>query len=195
MQICSATMSSVRPPRIFWPLMGMGIVLSVCGLVAFVFHSQHIDTGVELFYFAAPLAALLVGLPAWWHFVVKPRHATVPRGIVVGMLSSIAAHPVMAIVCVSFAPTSGTLSQWLLYVGLITLGSLIFAGWITIPLGGVMGLLLIYFQRALTHASLAQTCRNAEGMLWYERSSVEWVQEGKCAEKYPHDYMSECEDE
>src|SRR5947199_5076913 len=89
-----AEMSSVPPPKVFWPLMSLGIVLA--SQVATVLSLGLLGastTSISSPYFVPSLAALLAGLPAWWFFIVKPKHATIRRGILFGALGSVIANP------------------------------------------------------------------------------------------------------
>lgn len=129
-------MSSARPPRIFWSLLILAIVLAAETAAALAYHAisdQDMSNGM-VFYIAAPLAALLVGLPSWWFYVVEPRRATVLRGFTVGALGSLVT---LLLVGMLFGPF------WYIAVFL--------AGWATTPIGGTAGIILVYFQRTLTH--------------------------------------------
>lgn len=143
---------SVPPPWFFWPLLALGIALSAFGtatLVLFLLHWQSIFVlSVD-----ATLAALVVGVPAWYWSIALPRRATIRRGIAVGAIGSLFAYPVMWI----FA---GLTSRQVVFgalnvVSLIPLWTVLgwlYAGWITTPLGAAAGGLLVFLQRALTSA-------------------------------------------
>ena len=158
-------MSSVPPPRIFWPLLSLCIAIAAeiaaTPVLLFIGPGLLSWNDALTILVAAALAALLVGLSGWWLFVVRPKHATIRRGILVGVLSSIIAHPLvwMSSSLVS-AFTSPGLQQLPLPIALLlavyglgmdTFVSLILVGWFTTLIGGVAGFLLIYLQRALTH--------------------------------------------
>ena len=60
--------ASVTLPTIFWPLLGLGIVLAADGSTALVLSTTvpWAKKSLSILYLAAPMAALLVGLPAWF---------------------------------------------------------------------------------------------------------------------------------
>src|SRR4051812_38322638 len=137
--------TSTKPPLIFWPLMALVIILAADGATALILHFLPMSPA-NMFYLAAPAAGLIVGIPAWFRYVVISRHATIKRGVAVGIVGSIIAHPVMWIILSlpnlltlpnsnEFAP-----SGWPIFV----IYSLIFGGWATTPIGALAGALLIY---------------------------------------------------
>ena len=143
--------------KLFYPLLVIGIILA--SEIATICSANFIYRGMPIswqswsaFLVIAPPAALLVGLPAWWLYVIQAENITIKRGIIVGCLSSIAAHPVMWMlvsVSDSLKLNPGLFSN----VGMllpIILVSLLYVGWITTIVGGIAGALLIYLQRALT---------------------------------------------
>lgn len=159
-------MSSVPPPRIFWLLLSLCIAVGAeiaAALIIMLIQSSFLfwNSASAIFLVAAPLAALLVGLPGWWLFVVRPRHATMRRGISIGAWGSIIVHPLvwMFIVPVWMLVPPGpllfsismTLLRAVFTYGAATFLSLILVGWFTASIGGVVGFLLIYLQRAVTH--------------------------------------------
>src|SRR5690242_7161644 len=89
--------ASVRPPAIFWPLLGLGMVLAADGATAFVLFimGQWANNSLSILYLAAPIAALMVCIPAWFFFIVTPGCVTLERGVPVGVIGSLVAHPVM----------------------------------------------------------------------------------------------------
>jgi hypothetical protein len=150
--------SSAPPPKGFWLLIVIGSILA-----------PEI-TPVGLMYLSDPslmdrlpmlisitLAGLLAGLPCWWWYIVRPRQATIRRGILGGMLSTLIAHPIGGILFVLLKLLLRTdtfyhqtaLETILDAIFLPLLGLLLF-GWITVPVGGAAGALLIYLQRAVT---------------------------------------------
>lgn len=148
-------MSYVPPPRVFWPLLGLGIVLaSEAATVIVLWMFQTTNSLIASINFYAILAALLAGLPTWWLFIVKPRHATIRRGILVGALGSIIAHPILWMFMLVDELRLGSPDNIFLVPLIILDGpilSLIAVGWITTPIGAIAGGLLIYLQRAMTH--------------------------------------------
>lgn len=151
------------PPRIFWPLLVLIIVLVADTATLFVLRLLgYPSLQWNSFYLAAPAAALLVGIPAWYRFVVIPRRVTIGRGIAIGAVGSIIAHPVMWILLALFTPSMAGLSQIWPLLAVYILYGLILGGWITTPLGVLSGVLLIHLQRRLTRASPPQVSRQAE---------------------------------
>jgi hypothetical protein len=167
-------------PKAIWLLMSLGIVLAaeIAAALSLVFvtivlplsysgpGNQLLLPGVLFFLVVVPFAGLLVGLPTWWLFVAKPRHLTLRRGIVLGMLSGLVAHPlvwiglllILALVEVINLTPDFMSSLLLLLPGLMSslvlllpfsLLSLILVGWITAAVGGIAGGLLVHLQAVL----------------------------------------------
>lgn len=184
-------------PRPIWLLMSLGIVLAAdtAAALSLAFASLILPPlsfsgsgtlllilGVIFFLVVVPVAGLLVGLPAWWLFVARPRHFTRQRGIVLGMISGIVAHPLVWIGAdfewtlvelnnLTSAPTSHLPSNLpsslpevfvppvsLFLVLPLSLLSLTVVGWITVAVGGIAGGLLVHLQGALM-----QRMRTQEG--------------------------------
>jgi hypothetical protein len=174
-------------PKAIWLLMSLGIVLAadIAAALSLAFVTSILPLsftgsgtlllvlGMIFFLVVVPVAGLLVGLPTWWLFVARPRHITRRRGIVLGMLSGLAAHPLVwigSLLLVSlvdvFALTNLTpphmsslpnppvvppsaLPFNLLLVVPLSLLSLTVVGWITAAVGGIAGGLLIHLQVVL----------------------------------------------
>jgi len=141
-------MSSLRVPQthipgVFWLLFGPGVALPAEALALFAILVLHLP-GVFAIY--APLAALLVGFPLWW-LLILPGHTTSQRGMLVGILGSVLAHPLMFTIA-AFTPQASMFS--LDAVIPLTIFSLIFLGCLTVPAGAGAGALLIHLQYALT---------------------------------------------
>jgi len=170
--------SSARPPQIFWPLLVLGIVLAADGATALVLHTtaQWPSPSLPIFYAPAPVAALLVGIPAWLHFIVTPGRATIKRGLLVGIVSSITAHPIMWLLISIpglFTPQAAAALALPYYLLLVTFFSLIYGGWATTFVGATAGVLLIFLQRTLTRAQQQRASREAEAIQERELSKVE----------------------
>lgn len=146
-----------RPSAIFWPLLELGIVLAADGATALTFRAlgPGMYSNFSSLYLAAPIAALLVGLPAWFHCVVVPNCTTIRRGVLVGVISSLIAHPVMWLLLsliASFVPQpAGSFFSFSMFP-FVSVYSLIYGGWVTTPIGALAGMLLIILQRALMPA-------------------------------------------
>jgi hypothetical protein len=146
----NSELSSVPPPKAFWLLLGLSIVLASEIATSLALHILgNMGRFLSGLYVNAPLAALLSGISLWWFLIVRPRRATIVRGLLVGMLASALAHPLLFLILpvLWIGP-----QQFLLIPSMLTwtIYSLIFGGWITIPIGGFLGLLLIFLQRTLT---------------------------------------------
>lgn len=125
--------------------------LVVAGAVGYLFFRQ------PSMVVGAIAGAGLVAPAAWWLLVEYPGKATVARGLCAGGLTGAAAHPVMWAVWfgagLDLGPVDGGPVRFLLglvayagYLLLVGVGaslySLLFVGWVTVPLGAVVGALL-----------------------------------------------------
>lgn len=144
--------TALPPPWFFWPLLALGIALSAFGTAAFVLRLLHLSS-VFVLSADATVAALVVGVPAWYWCIVLPRRATPLRGAAVGAIGSLCAYPVMWMFAglISRQAVFGTLDVVSL-IRLWTILGWLYAGWITTPLGAVAGWLLVSLQRVLTSA-------------------------------------------
>lgn len=109
--------------------------------------------------FAAPAAAFLLGVALWRLLVLHYTGRLWLRGAIAGGLTGLLAHPLawyLASLYFFFSGASSSLGEpalnpleaipaSLLYALL----SLLAAGWITVPLGALVGLALAGFQKAL----------------------------------------------
>ncbi len=116
---------------------------------------HYLDSGV--FYLAPALVSLLIGPLFWWLMILRPRRLTLRRGILVGILSSLVAHPLtwfLALVILSLSRRNTNLgSAYPINIGLeihnpiellqgslvLSVLSLFYVGWITLIVGGVAG--------------------------------------------------------
>ncbi len=175
-------------PRSMWFVTSLGIVLAadIAAALSLAFASLILPPlsfagsgillfilGVIFFLVVVPIAGLLVGLPSWWLFVARPRQYTRWRGILLGMISGIVAHPLVWIGAdfewtlvelsnLMSAPSSNLPSNLpsslpavfippvsLFVVLPLSLISLIVVGWITVAIGGIAGGVLIHLQVVL----------------------------------------------
>lgn len=124
---------------------------------------QWLGPDVGPFYCAAALASLLLGPLFWWRFIIRAGHLTLGRGILVGVLVSLVAHPLTWFLATDTYIAAASLSRrqtdLLLLILSNPLGqlvqsldfsllSLLYVGWITSLVGGVVGGLLALVQRA-----------------------------------------------
>ncbi len=130
----------------------------LCGLFVLSFSSA--DTrgeGWTAFPLYAGAAAFLTTLVVWWLYLARPGKPGVLGGAVAGLISGLVAHPVTwyVMICCNWAwillsggtgssagddtlnPISGLLGALVL-----SLWSVIFMGWITIPAGALVGAVL-----------------------------------------------------
>ncbi len=106
---------------------------------------------------AAALASLLIGPAFWWHLISQPHAFTVRRGIICGALSSLVAHPLTWFLVTMFYALTNTdqvassLGVVLFVAGLLDVPfwSLIYLGWFTALIGGVLGAMFVLIQRNL----------------------------------------------
>lgn len=130
-------------PGVFWLLLGLGIVLPAEAVALFAIQVFHLS-GVFAIY--APVSALLAGLPLWWILIVLPGRATYTRGLLVGVLGCVLAHP-LVFTMAAITPQASSLSPDKVIP--LTIFSLIFLGCITLPAGAGIGVLLIKLQYTL----------------------------------------------
>lgn len=154
----SSEIAFVRLPRVFWPLLGLCLVLS--SAIA-TFLVTRIIPFPGLVYVYSSLAALLAGIPLWWLLILRPKRVTPMRGFLVGILGSTLAHPLMFLIVALFSQVSYLLSSTADIspgtVVVLMILSPIFVGWITVPIGAGTGVLLIYLQLALMQRRLPRT--------------------------------------
>jgi hypothetical protein len=128
-----------------------------------VIHENNIAIpNIWQFYGAATLAALLTGSFMWWHFVTKPGQYTLKQGIMVGIITSIIAHPVAWLLAglITYFGNVPFFTGFIinspfdvLFVALfVSMFSLLYVGWLTALVGGIAGALFIRAQRADEHA-------------------------------------------
>ncbi len=168
----SSALSNVSPPKVFWLLLSIGIILAseiaaICSIiVAFLpSYTANLDRppflsfvgSVSPMLVISPFAGLLVGLPCWWLLIERPKRVTIGCGVVLGALSSVVAHPLMWMLLTMLSPILGEgwtigsdLHQHIQYVILFSLIGLVYVGWITAVVGGVVGALLIRLRRVLS---------------------------------------------
>ncbi|HEU5378720.1 MAG TPA: hypothetical protein VFV38_25135 [Ktedonobacteraceae bacterium] len=153
--------SSAAPPRAMWAYMSISAILAValaCELSLLVAYgppgSSSWSSESTVYLLPACLAGLLAGWFFWWLFIVKPRSATVVRGVLLGALSSFLAHPLIWLLLWPFTQHVWTMERLFFDIGYETMISLIEVGWITALVGGATGGLLLSYQRALTRRFL-----------------------------------------
>jgi hypothetical protein len=146
-------------------LVGISAALAgwVAALLAFTFVSivgivgvwpYFVELYVVEYSLPAALSSLLIGPLFWWLFIIQPRQLTLRRGILVGSLGSLVAHPLFWFLAMVIASLRGTkivsvlgikhldLIGELLESLFLSMWSLLFVGWITALVGGVVGAVL-----------------------------------------------------
>jgi hypothetical protein len=149
-----------------WPtllLVGCSAALAgVCAallsllFVSMTFHS--IVSGgptIMLFSLAAALSAALLGPLLWWLLIIRPDQLTLGRGILVGILGSLVAHPLtwfLFMVTTSWAhatfnldigsPSPNDPEGFLSVIVFLSIYSLFLVGWLTTLIGGGVGAVL-----------------------------------------------------
>lgn len=132
-----------------------GIVFGLFELIAVVIVLRNlpfdeVNTGLKTLRIAIFFAGFVTGTLGWWLLICKAERITLRRGIWSGMLIALATH--LAAACLRlFLPGSGTVLPSTFIQGLLTglfntLSSIITLGWATIPIGGIIGGFLSYWQ-------------------------------------------------
>lgn len=153
---------SVAPTAI-WLLMSLGIVfaaeiaaalsllfLTIVTPLSFNGNPPLVLLGLIFFLVVVPVVGLLVGLPTWWRFVARPRRFIRRRGVFLGMLCGLVAHP---LVWICMLPALGFSFLLVLPVSIL---SLVYVGWITAAVGGIAGGVLMHLQGVLTRRQRQQ---------------------------------------
>jgi len=135
--------------------LGMALACGAAGLLIGLWVArQAIATDYAAFPLYATLAALLAGGGLWWLLLARENRYRPLRGVLVGGLAGIVAHPL----CWYLAILGQNACYWLwggcrsslgeppvdplnglLAAGALALGSLLFFGWLTVPLGALLG--------------------------------------------------------
>lgn len=158
----------IKRSDIWYTLLLVAIVAAIASFVAAIIAIRLIwattppDYGVTIppdykaILFAAPLASAVLGPSLWWGAIIKPGRLSVRRGIAVGALIGFIAHPVVWYIAlvlafltrqptVAGAQVTNPLLDLLTALSLATI-SLIFAGWLTVLIGGAVGGMIALLQ-------------------------------------------------
>ena len=113
--------------------------------------------GFAPFVIASCLVSAVLGPALWWWAIVKPGRLSVRRGIGVGGLGGILVHPLVWYALFVEAYLSGRSTVFLgllvtnpvkdiLSALVVAVISLLWAGWITVPIGALVGGILALLQ-------------------------------------------------
>ncbi len=136
--------------KVFWIVVA-GLAFSLAAFICSYLFLRDVVGDWQEMLVAAPLAAFGCGMVCWGIFMARGQKLTFWRGVWVGALVGLLAHPLAWYGSVLYFYLSGepnTLNPvegvWasLLYA----LFSLIFIGWLTVPVGAVVGGFLAYAQ-------------------------------------------------
>lgn len=135
---------------------------SLCGLAGIAIGGYvsltAIGEGYELLPLFAGLAAFLTGAISWWLLLERPAKYTLLRGGLAGTLAGLISHYLCWYLLILFRnicywgwggctsslgepPVDPLNGLW--GAAVLTLGSLLFFGWLTVPLGAVFGGMLV----------------------------------------------------
>jgi hypothetical protein len=126
---------------------GCAALLSLM-FVSMTFHSIVSDgPTIIILSLAATLSAALLGPLLWWLLIIRPDRLTVGRGVLVGILGSLAAHPLtwfllLVTTQTIFNPNTAfpnAIGGFLWQIPYLSIYSLFLAGWLTTLIGGVVG--------------------------------------------------------
>ncbi len=139
----------------FAPIMGL-LCAGIAGTIAVYSLPPALTAGVPLVTAAAVAAAAgLLGAGFWWWIISEPRHPSWPRGVIVGGLTGVLAHPLAFwLTAMSQLLTVGTSREGLfndLFIApmsalLLSFISWTMIGWSTAVAGIVLGVVLALVQ-------------------------------------------------
>jgi hypothetical protein len=137
------------------------LVAAICFAIAAFFCSLPILASASgdwlILLFATPVSAFLIAAILWTLFITISEKTTVWRGVLIGVLTGILSHPFAWFIASVFlyltnaASSLGerTLNPLEAIFGslLFSVFSLLFLGWLTIPIGALIGGILAYVSR------------------------------------------------
>ena len=155
------TVSRVARFPVWQELVIAGVVASMAALIT-TFLSlgilgaapDSLSLNYRWLYMGAALSAAFVGPLMWWLLYRRDQTASQGRGIAAGMIAALLCHPFVWASALLFSQALGvgnfmwlakdqiTAYHPLALVGLLSLMSLLYMGWITVIIGGVGGWLL-----------------------------------------------------
>jgi hypothetical protein len=154
------TMGVTQPThhRLKWSSLTGGIAgLAAWGCSTALFWNNQSGWGILIV--ASTVAAFLTSFGLWYWLMAKRPQVTVKAGIVTGGLIGLLAHPLawyLGILLLFFSGQTDSLGErtatpieGILIALIYTLFSLAFIGWVTIPLGAIVGGVIAYAQSRL----------------------------------------------
>jgi hypothetical protein len=163
MKECSMSLFRFKRSDVWYTLLLVGVVAALVSFVAAILALKSLYPGgawqnwwatippdFTTFPLIASLASALLGPALWWRMIIKPGRLSVRRGIAVGALAGIIAHPIvwyaaLALAYLTGRPTVATTIlvtnplQDLLSAIVLAIFSVLFVGWLTALIGGVVG--------------------------------------------------------
>ena len=140
----------------------MGVLCALVGGLAGLWVAQMaIGDGYTVFVIAAPVAAFLSGTLSWWLFVVRPRRCNWIRGAGAGATAAVLGHLLCWYILLVGAYVWHSLSgeavaggdvvinplEAITAAGIYGAFSLLLIGWVTVPVGAILGILLSFMKK------------------------------------------------
>ncbi|NJM11366.1 MAG: hypothetical protein HC889_05270 [Synechococcaceae cyanobacterium SM1_2_3] len=140
----------------------MGVLCVPVGGLAGLWVAQFaVGDGYFVFVIAAPVAAFLSGTLSWWLFVVRPRRSSWFRGALAGSFAAVLGHLLCWYILLVGAYVWHSLSGEAVAVGSAPMNpmeaitaagiygafSLLLIGWVTVPAGAMLGVLLSFMKK------------------------------------------------
>ncbi len=97
------------------------------------------DLAWNHFLLAAPLGAFLSGMGAWWWVAARAREVSGGRGALAGALAGCVSHPLSWGLLFLLLDTTDGAPVKAESVVVLSLMSLVVIGWLTVPLGALLG--------------------------------------------------------
>ncbi|GCE51256.1 hypothetical protein EI42_03413 [Thermosporothrix hazakensis] len=149
------------PPRLFW-VFGSLFVVIMAELCLVLAHLLVFPVLLENMFFPVivVLAALIAWAPMWWAGMVRSAHRTIWEGLLFGVLISFLAYRILfLIVVISVLPSAigKHFIDEMVFMALIMCTGILWTGWITLPLGGLAGILLTLLQKWLMREPIWQS--------------------------------------
>ena len=150
----------------------MGLLCSLVGFGIGFFISTDMNDSWDYFYIYSTLASFMTAAFIWWFLVERYEKYTILRGSMAGLLSGLIAHYIcwilflftMRISYLLFGEPLSSLGEPPMDLYFIPIGALSFSffsififGWITLPIGGLIGMILAKTLSILSKKSIEKT--------------------------------------